>query len=178
MKASFLMMSASRNAGGIYFAVQPLAKSLSTLGCDCRIIAPHDEFTETDREGWSPVGVDTYNTKGPKSFGFSSEIKGLIGCPDIQHVHGIWMYHSRVNQTTARSSKVPYIVSPHGMLDKWALGNSRWKKKAVGWLYENRHLRTADCIHALCESEANSIREFGLKNPICVSSLTQLVFPF
>ena len=54
------------------------------------------------------------------------------------------------------------------MLDEWAVENSRWKKKAVGWLYENRHLRDADCIHALCESEAKSIRNFGLRNPICI----------
>jgi glycosyltransferase involved in cell wall biosynthesis len=33
-------------------------------------------------------------------------------------------------------------------------------------LYERRHLRGAACLHALCQSEAKSIREFGLKNPI------------
>jgi len=54
------------------------------------------------------------------------------------------------------------------MLDPWALANSRWKKKAVGWLYANAHLRNAACIHALCESEARSIRAYGLKNPICI----------
>jgi glycosyltransferase involved in cell wall biosynthesis len=33
-------------------------------------------------------------------------------------------------------------------------------------LYERRHLRRAACLHALCRSEADSIRAFGLKNPI------------
>ena len=168
MNVRFLMMSSSRNAGGIYFAVKPLAQHLAANGCKCRIIAPRDEFTDADKAAWNPVEVDSFDVVGPASLGFSSKINSLIGTPDIQHAHGIWMYQSRVNRLTALKNNTPYVVSPHGMLDPWAVKNSRWKKRIVGWLYENRHLRDADCIHALCESEANSIREFGLKNPICV----------
>jgi len=52
------------------------------------------------------------------------------------------------------------------MLDSWALENSRLKKKVASALYERRHLKRAACLHALCASEADSIRAFGLKNPI------------
>jgi poly(glycerol-phosphate) alpha-glucosyltransferase len=54
------------------------------------------------------------------------------------------------------------------MLDPWAVQNSAWKKKIVGWLYENEHLRRAACIRALCRSELESIRAYGLDNPVCV----------
>jgi glycosyltransferase involved in cell wall biosynthesis len=54
------------------------------------------------------------------------------------------------------------------MLDPWALQNSRWKKQIAGWLFENEHLKSAACLHALCESEAQAIRQLGLRNPICV----------
>jgi poly(glycerol-phosphate) alpha-glucosyltransferase len=54
------------------------------------------------------------------------------------------------------------------MLDSWALRNSRWKKLLAGWLYEDRHLRGAACLHALNKSEAAAIRAYGLRNPICV----------
>jgi poly(glycerol-phosphate) alpha-glucosyltransferase len=54
------------------------------------------------------------------------------------------------------------------MLDSWALKNSAWKKKIAGWLYENRNLGSAACIHALCESEYQSIRAYGLTNPVCI----------
>jgi poly(glycerol-phosphate) alpha-glucosyltransferase len=53
-------------------------------------------------------------------------------------------------------------------LDRWALNNARWKKRVAAWLYENDHLQAAACIHALCESELTSIRDFGLQNPVCV----------
>jgi poly(glycerol-phosphate) alpha-glucosyltransferase len=54
------------------------------------------------------------------------------------------------------------------MLDPWALQNSRWKKKVVGWLFEQDHLRGARCLRALCASEAQSIRQLRLKNDIAV----------
>lgn len=168
MNVLIVTLSISRSAGGLFFAVKPLVRNLAMKGLSCRVIGPKDEFSNADIGSWSPVQVETFDVVGPKSLGYSSRITSLIGKPDIQHIHGIWMYHSRVNRLVALRNNVPYLISPHGMLDKWAVENSRWKKKLVGWLYENKHLRDASCIHALCESEAASIRAFGLKNPICV----------
>ena len=54
------------------------------------------------------------------------------------------------------------------MLDPWALQRSRWKKRLASAVYESRHLKQAKCLHALCESELNSIRACGLTNPVCV----------
>jgi poly(glycerol-phosphate) alpha-glucosyltransferase len=54
------------------------------------------------------------------------------------------------------------------MLDPWAVRNAAWKKRIAATLYENAHLKKAPCLHALCRSEARAIRDFGLKNPICV----------
>jgi poly(glycerol-phosphate) alpha-glucosyltransferase len=54
------------------------------------------------------------------------------------------------------------------MLEPWAVGNARWKKRIAAALYENRHLHSAACLRALSEAEARSIRACGLQNPICV----------
>ena len=62
----------------------------------------------------------------------------------------------------------PVVVSPHGMLDPWALKNSAWKKQVVEKLFAREALERATCIHALCRSEAESIRAYGLKNPIAI----------
>jgi poly(glycerol-phosphate) alpha-glucosyltransferase len=48
------------------------------------------------------------------------------------------------------------------------LRNARWKKRIAAALYENQHLRGAACLRALSEAEARSIRDYGLRNPICV----------
>ena len=54
------------------------------------------------------------------------------------------------------------------MLESWAVRNAMWKKRIAALLYENQHLRQAACLRALTEAEAQSIRSYGLSNPICV----------
>ncbi len=60
------------------------------------------------------------------------------------------------------------ISSTHGMLEAWALQNAKWKKRIAALLYQNQHLSGAACLRALCEAEAQSIRAYGMRNPICV----------
>ncbi|TWT72932.1 D-inositol 3-phosphate glycosyltransferase [Allorhodopirellula solitaria] len=54
------------------------------------------------------------------------------------------------------------------MLDPWALRQGRWKKRVAGWWFGQRVLDQAGCLHALNESELQSMRAFGCRNPICV----------
>ncbi len=107
---------------------------------------------------------------GPRRFGYSRSLTHRLssGGLDLVHTHGVWMYPSIASLRWARRERRPYIVSPHGMLDSWALAQSRWKKLMAGALFENEHLRGAACLHALTRAEARSIRSYGLKNPVCV----------
>jgi len=88
--------------------------------------------------------------------------------PDIVHAQGLWLRTSSINHRWCRRHGRPYLVAPRGMLDPWALGHSRWKKELAGRWFEHVHLRDANCLHALCQSEAESIRAFGLKNPVAM----------
>lgn len=90
---------------------------------------------------------------------------------DLLHVHGLWTYPAIAGSVWARREAKPYLTSVHGMLDSWALNNSRWKKILAGWLYQQRHLSNAACIQALTHAEADSIRSLGLRNPICLIPL-------
>jgi glycosyltransferase involved in cell wall biosynthesis len=58
------------------------------------------------------------------------------------------------------------VVTPHGMLEPWALANSAWKKRLFRLLVEDRNLAQARCLHALCQAEAANLRRLGLRNPI------------
>jgi glycosyltransferase involved in cell wall biosynthesis len=92
----------------------------------------------------------------------------LASGADIGHTHGLWLYSSVVTLDWHRKTGRPYVISPHGMLDPWAVRNSAWKKKLALLFFEQEHLQKAACIRALCESEAKAIRRFGLKNPIAI----------
>lgn len=110
--------------------------------------------------------------KSHGAFGYSRELRRKVFSntrkDSIVHNHGLWMYPGVVARKAAAAAGAPLVISAHGMLDAWALRNSALKKRVAGWLFENRNLRQAACLHALCEAEAKSYRDYGLRNPICI----------
>ena len=135
-----------------------------------RLFGLEDEYAAQDRAYWNPVEVNVFPAKRLKAIGFSPEMYQALCASDtsLAHTHGLWMYPSIAAYRWSKKARKPYVVSPHGMLDSWALSNSRYKKIFAGLLYENRHLKEAGCIHALCSAEAETVRSYGLKNPICI----------
>lgn len=135
------------------------------------VFAARDAYTDIDEPLWNGIATRTFRVRGPRIFGYAPELAAALEASkaEILHVHGIWMYPSVAARRWSQGKR-PYIVSPHGLLGTWALGNSRWKKKIAATLYEDRHLRGAACLHALTAAEAESFRVYGLKNPICVIS--------
>jgi poly(glycerol-phosphate) alpha-glucosyltransferase len=134
------------------------------------VLGLQDEYSDADLASWLPLHVKAFATWGPRQFGYASQLKQALaeGDEDILHTHGIWQYPSVVAKGWHCETGRPYLVSPHGMLDPWALRNAAWKKRIAYWAYEGEHLRQAACLRALCESEARSMRAYGLRNPICV----------
>lgn len=87
---------------------------------------------------------------------------------DVVHSHALWMFPGIYARRAAERFSVPLVVSPRGMLDPWSLRRSRGAKRLAAWLYENRNLRAARLIHATSDLEAESIRRYGLTQPIAV----------
>ena len=171
MKCLVLVASTSRKAGGLFECVRRLCQVLKLeQGLEVEILGLEDENTSQDLGAWYPLRPRVVAVWGPRLFGYSPQLRRRLqeARADILHAHGLWMHPSLASLQWARQSRRPYIVSPQGMLDPWALRNSGWKKRIAAWLFENAHLQGAACLHALCRSEALSIRRYGLGNPICV----------
>jgi glycosyltransferase involved in cell wall biosynthesis len=170
IKSAHLTASVSRKAGGLFDAVLRLVQSQPQPGVALKVFGLWDEFAEADSKKWSPVPVAAFKPSWPKVIGRSPEFLEELNAfaPDISHTHGLWLYPSIAAKNYGRKNNWPYLVSPHGMLDPWALKNSRWKKKIAYALFEREHLRGARCLRALCASEAQSIRQLQLKNDIVV----------
>lgn len=163
--------SISRQGGGLFDAVRRPAKILARYqDTFVRVFSVHDRFSEIDNNSWDPITPVVFKPVIQSNFGYAPKMKIRLinNSPDILHEHGLWMYQSFVTEQYCSKTRVPYVISPHGMLDHWALKNSKWKKKLAGVLYENRNLNRASCLHALNQAEMLSIREYGLKNPICL----------
>lgn len=167
---AYLTSFLSRSAGGLFDAVRNLALSVDEQKrYAASVMGVYEPEFDRDRLMWGKTDVTAFRVTGPSAFGYAPQLLPGIRQknPDIVHVHGLWMYPSVAAFRWSAGGR-PYMISPHGMLDPWALGNSSWKKRISAALYENRHLRGAACLHALNEAEAESMRAFGLRNPICV----------
>jgi glycosyltransferase involved in cell wall biosynthesis len=168
---AFVTASVSRRGGGVATVVESLSRALAALdGLDIRVFGLEDGSHGGDRQDWQGASATALRVLGPSAFGYAPDMTRTIieWDPMVVHTHGIWMHHSRSVLQWARQTARPRIVSPHGMLDPWAIRNSNWKKRIAGALFEHRNLREADCLHALTESEARSMRAYGLDNPIAV----------
>lgn len=171
MKVTFLMPSVSRSGGGLFPASRALVRELQRSdGIRVSVLGLADKHTDEDIGTWGNVEVKACEVVGPPGFGYASDMTGALNDQDPAIVHhvGLWKYHSVACHRWAKQRHRPYLVSPHGMLERWALNNAAWKKRIAGWLYGNAHLREAACIHALNQAEAKAIRDYGLENPICV----------
>lgn len=169
MKVGFLVSSISRQAGGLFQSVRGLAKSVASEDVDVAAFGIRDRDSAVDALEWRPVAVRTSHSQ-VRAWGYSGQLlPALLGADlDILSSHGLWKYSSFASLRWHQRTRRPYIVHPHGMLEPWALQNAGWKKQLAARLYENQHLRKAACIRALCDAEAQSIRAYGLRNPVCV----------
>jgi len=181
-----LVGSVSRRAGGLFESVRRLHQELLSQGppaehgnsgngspirhTDVSVLGLRDEFTEVDRQAWPPVRVQTFDVLGPRSFGYAPWLldRTFELAPDLVHVHGLWQFPAVVATRWHLRSGRPYIVSPHGMLDAWALKNAAWKKSLAWVFYQKAHLKAASCLRALCAAEAEAIRASGFGGPVCI----------
>jgi len=169
IKVGFLVSSVSREAGGLFESVRGLAKAVTSTNTIANVFGISDTQSAVDLQEWRPLSVETFRPQF-RAWGYSNQlVPALLGADlDILSTHGLWKYCSVASQRWHQRTGRPYIVHPEGMLESWALRNAKWKKRFAALLYENRHLRGAACLRALCEAEAQSIRAYGMRNPICV----------
>lgn len=167
---AFVTASASRSAGGLFQSVRRTAQSLVQSGSKLEVFALEDGHIAEDLKEWKPIVPRIFPAIGQASLGYGPRLgqKLFEINPDIVHQHGIWQLNSAQVSAWRRQTGRPVMISPRGMLDPWALGNSRWKKLIAKLAYEGKNLAGADCLHALNRGEARSMREFGLKNPIAI----------
>lgn len=162
--------SLSRNAGGIFEIALAVARHHERMGLQVSAVGLHDNSWDLDKDRWNPVNAQVFPTLGPKSFGYSPGLHSslLSSDADILHLHSMWMHPSVAVSSWHRATGRPYVVTPNGMLEPWALSNSGWKKKIARSLYEMKMLHHAGCIHANTRKELSDVRAFGLHNPVAL----------
>lgn len=173
MKIALLTTCNSHKAGGLYNSVRLLGLSLFHKKVDIELLSYDDEFSKEDEAAYEDMPMVKYTCSSLpvlSSLAYSKDLPNILKDihPDIIHSQGIWMYNSKAALYGKKKLHAKTIITPRGMLDPWAIKNSHWKKVIAGWFFENENLRNADCIHALNHSEYESIRAYGLVNPVAI----------
>lgn len=86
----------------------------------------------------------------------------------LLHVHGVWEPFLWNAAAAARRAGVPYLVTPHGMLDPWCLRQKHLKKRIALALWARAMLNGADALHALTERERAGWCALRLRTPVWV----------
>ena len=168
MKVAQLAFALSNRGGGIFEILLGQSHALRNLGVGVQALGLEDDLWSKDRERWGAVPASVFSVQGPRFFGCSQGFSSGLekANPDLCHLHSLWMYPGVAMQRWSRKNVRPYMVTPNGMLEPWALRNSGWKKRLAGLFYENAMLRGAVCLQANTLKEADDFRAYGLKNRI------------
>lgn len=114
------------------------------------------------------VKVWYFKVNKPRFWAFSyslwKEIKKNIKLFDLVHIHLVYLFPAACASYYARRFKIPYIISPRGVLDPAMIKKKGFlKKKIYIQMIEKNNLENASLIHATSELEKEQILSLGLK---------------
>ena len=161
--------SITNKSGGVGAVIYGIT-SRSGLYKSTSSIVTYDEET-SDYGSYDFIDVHRCKIIGLHSLGYSPEMSKelykLKNC-DIIHSHGLWLRSGYYARQASLRRNIPLVISPHGMLEPYALDRSKLKKKIISLLFENNNLMAANCIHAASHQEAENFKKAGIRNNIAI----------
>ncbi len=155
-------------AGGTTAALAGLATAQAAAGLNVSILATFDDpDAETLAAALTEAGAKVSMvgpTRGPlrRHPDLEPTLRRLIQTHDIVHVHAVWEEPQHLACRLARQIHRPAILSPHGMLDRWSLKQSRLKKWAYLQWRLRSNLKQLQALHLTTEEERQSVERLGL----------------
>ena len=162
--------------GGPIRSVHALCRELAALGHDVHVFT-----TSVDGPGDSDVPLGTpVELEGVQvSYYPSRVLRRLYWSPpmrralaenvrrfDLVHLHAVFLWPTWAGARAARAARIPYVVSPRGMLvPELIRRKSRWVKSAWIAMIDRRNVERAAAVHATSNVEARHLESFGWALP-------------
>jgi glycosyltransferase involved in cell wall biosynthesis len=163
--------------GGPPASILGLCQGLQRAGVDVEVVTTtangESQLPESPAAGDLCDGVEVryVRTAFPRRF-FGARVRGpllaALARADVCHIHGVWNVPEWWASYLSRACKLPYVMSPRGMLQPQAVRRGRWRKAVAYQLLERSNLRGAALLHATSEEEAGALRDLQLGVPIAV----------
>lgn len=150
MRILYLIRSTDPAGGGPVESIQQFGRALTELGASV-------EVASLDCSGAEYIGKNEFKVHalgpGLLKYGYAPAFKRWLAEHAAQYdlfiVNGIWQYNALAAWRVLRSTRKPYFVFLHGMLDPWFNRQYplKYLKKAVYWLLvDHRVLRDAAAV--------------------------------
>jgi glycosyltransferase involved in cell wall biosynthesis len=181
MRIVHVVVSLDPNQGGLPAVATRLAAAQAAAGHDVSLVChesagPGREQAVNDSLRTIPGinRVKIINVPAIVKFGLlvpkqTHEIlRGQLANADVAHLHGLWEALVRAASIEARRLRVPFILTPHGMLDPWSLRQRALKKKLALLLTYRKMINSAARLHLLNDDEARLIEPLRFKPQVRV----------
>jgi glycosyltransferase involved in cell wall biosynthesis len=96
------------------------------------------------------------------------DVNKAVANADVVHIHALWEEIQHRAARAAQRRGVPYVFTPHGMLDPWSLRQGAVKKRWYLSLRLRRDLGGAAAIHYTDEQERGLAGSLGISTPAIV----------
>jgi glycosyltransferase involved in cell wall biosynthesis len=165
--------SIAERSGGPARTIRDLSEALARQGAQVTLLAGHDPVHDDallppDAALVTTVLVPVRRRYGLPHYDFTTAVAALSPRPAILHDNGIWSPSNVGAAAAARRFAIPLVISPHGMLEPWAMAYRRGRKTVAWSLYQRRILRQARGLCATARSEAGPIRARLPGTPVAV----------
>ena len=147
MKVLHVTSGIDPKSGGPTRSVKGICRALARDGIDVTLLVLHGHHEFDNSCGTKVV------------YGSLPDVRGF----DLIHLQGLWDPALHKVALACRRAKIPYVMSPRGMLDPWALSVKKWKKRLAMFLYQRNDLKCARAFHVTAALEEESVRQAGFK---------------
>ena len=162
--------------GGPIFAVHGLCRALAAKGHHLEVFTTS---VDGPKNSAVPLGIPVPLDGVYVRYFPSKTLRRLYWSPQLArtlhreiasfavvHLHSVFLWPTWVAARSARRARVPYLISPMGMLVKELI---EWRSRLIklAWikLIEKANLENASGIHVTSELEAEELRRFAWRLP-------------
>lgn len=157
--------SIAERDGGPARTIRDLCEALARAGARVTLVARHDPARDGALLRPDPALVTTLLVPG-RLPDFTAAIRPLDA--DVIHDNGLWSPANIAAGAAARRLGLPLVLTPHGMLEPWALAWHRRRKQLAWALYQRRLLGQARLLVATAAPEAAAIAALLPGKPVAL----------
>lgn len=163
MKVIHVIASIDKSTGGPARSVPQTCIELAKLGIEIEIITQKSE-NPVPTPNLPNLKISFKSISQLYRYGKQLSKKNI----DLIHIQHIWTPYVNVMGYWAKKKKIPYLITPRGMLEPWIMNRNPWKKKLAMLLYQNKIIENANHLHVTALMEQENIERLGYSNPMTI----------